>query len=180
MSKQALHNIMRICGIIAFIILWGLDSLSFTVFAESAEPSLVQTSYISDNQNASDIDNSSNNDLGYSDRVNFDLASLLSLLGVGLLKFIDDKFKIKYKNNFPRYKNILIIATIIFSILEILLLFTFIFCVGSTALGNLKNVILGAIPVVFCILTWLTLGDDLKHFLPKATMIFPRFYPKKY
>ena len=51
------------------------------------------------------------------ERNNFDIASLLSLLGVGLLKFVDDKLKIRFKDKFNTYKRTLIITTVVFVIL---------------------------------------------------------------
>lgn len=90
------------------------------------------------------------------ERNNFDIASLLSLLGVGLLKFIDDKLKIKLKEKSKTYKKYLIIATVSFSVLELLILVCYLGKFGAPSFGNLKNFFLGLIPVVFCILTLIT------------------------
>lgn len=90
------------------------------------------------------------------ERDNFDIASLLSLLGVGLLKFIDDKLKIKLTDKFETYKKYLITVTIIFVSLETAIAICYFGKLGSVSFGNLKNLFLGLIPVVFCILTLIT------------------------
>lgn len=90
------------------------------------------------------------------ERDNFDIASLLSLLGVGLLKFIDDKLKIKLKDKFKTYKKCLIVVTIIFVVLEVAIITCYFGKLGPASFGNLKNLFLGLIPVVFCILTLIT------------------------
>lgn len=90
------------------------------------------------------------------ERDNFDIASLLSLLGVGLLKFIDDKLKIKLKNKFKTYKKCLITATIFFGGLEAAIVICYFGKLGPASFGNLKNLFLGLIPFVFCILTLFT------------------------
>lgn len=89
-------------------------------------------------------------------RNNFDFASLLSLLGVGLLKFIDDKMKIKFKEGSSIYKNYLIFITAFFGLLEIAIMTCYLGRLGGASFGNLKNIFLGLIPVVFCVLTLFT------------------------
>jgi len=93
-------------------------------------------------------------------RNNFDIASLLSLLGIGLLKFIDDKLKVKFKGKFKTYKKILVISAVVFSILEIAIVVCYIGKLGAPSFGNLKNLFLGLIPVVFCVLTLITEKND--------------------
>lgn len=95
-----------------------------------------------------------------SERNNFDIASLLSLLGIGLLKFIDDKLKIKLKDNYSLYKKILCMSTAFFSVLLVAILFCYITHRGPTSFGNLKNLFLGLIPVIFCLLTLYTAKNE--------------------
>lgn len=95
------------------------------------------------------------------ERNNFDFASLLSLLSIGLLKFVDDKLKTKFKGELFKgklstYKKWLIGFTTIFGILEIIIILFYITNYGPVSFGNLKNVFLGLIPVVFCVLTLIT------------------------
>ena len=122
--------------------------------------SYVQAVEISqDNTNilACDLSSSSINQIDNdAERNNFDFASLLSLLGVGLLKFIDDKLKIKFKEKFSTYKNCLISVTIIFGLLETAIIVCYFEKVGPVSFGNLKNLFLGLIPIVFCLLTLIT------------------------
>lgn len=94
------------------------------------------------------------------ERNNFDIASLLSLLGVGLLKFIDDKLKIRLKDKFNTYKTILIVTTIVFVLLEAAISVCYFGKLGAPSFGNLKNLFLGLIPVVFCILTLITSKNE--------------------
>lgn len=94
------------------------------------------------------------------ERNNFDIASFLSLLGVGLLKFIDDKLKIRLKDKFNTYKRTLIITTVVFVLLEIAIFVCYIGKLGASSFGNLKNFFLGLIPVVFCILTLITAKNE--------------------
>lgn len=94
------------------------------------------------------------------DRNNFDIASLLSLLGVGLLKFIDDKLRIKLKGKFATYKKYLIVVTTFFGVLEVAIVVCYIGKLGSASFGNLKNLFLGLIPVIFCALTLVTEKDE--------------------
>ena len=90
------------------------------------------------------------------ERNNFDIASLLSLLGIGLLKFVDDKLKIKLKDKFKTYKQYLVVITVCFVGLETAIIICYFGNLGVPSFGNLKNLFLGLIPVVFCILTLLT------------------------
>lgn len=94
------------------------------------------------------------------ERNNFDSASFLSLLSIGLLKFIDEKLRIKLKNKIVTYKNCLAGATCVFSILELFILIGYVFDTGPSSFGNLKNCFLGLIPVVFCALTLFTVKSD--------------------
>lgn len=93
---------------------------------------------------------------GKENRNNLDFASVLSLLGVGLLKFVDDKLKVKFKGKFSVYKRYLLFITVLFSLLELAIVVCYFGKLGSPSFGNLKNVILGFIPVVFCVLTLAT------------------------
>jgi len=102
---------------------------------------------------------STTNDI-YSERNNFDIASLLSLLGIGFLKFVDDKLKIKWKDNYPLYKKTLCISTFAFVLLFVAILVCYIFKLGPTSFGNLKNLFLSLIPVTFCILTLFTSKNE--------------------
>lgn len=104
--------------------------------------------------------NDQNAQVGTDERNNFDIASLLSLLGVGLLKFVDDKLKIKLKDNFKTYKTILIVTTFVFVLLETAILVFYFGKIGSPSYGNLKNLFLGLIPVAFCILTLMTTKNE--------------------
>ncbi len=104
---------------------------------------------VSSDQSPSDQNTHTDTD----ERNNFDIASLLSLLGVGLLKFIDDKLKITFKDKFKTYKIYLIVATVVFVCLEVMIIVLYFCKLGAPSFGNLKNLFLGLIPVVFCILT---------------------------
>lgn len=97
---------------------------------------------------------------GTEKRNNFDIASLLSLLGIGLLKFVDDKLKVKLKDKFKIYKRCLIVTTVIFVLLEFAIVVFYIGNWGPVSFGNLKNIVLGSIPIVFCILTLTTEKND--------------------
>lgn len=94
------------------------------------------------------------------ERENFDIASLLSLLGIGFLKFVDDKLKIKMKDKFKTYRKLLVVTTVILCILEAAIIVCYLAKLGPVSFGNLKNVFLGLIPVVFCILTLLTAKNE--------------------
>lgn len=94
------------------------------------------------------------------ERDNFDIASLLSLLGVGFLKFIDDKLKIRLKDKFDIYRKYLNITTVVFVVLEAAIIICYFGKMGSPSFGNLKNLFLGLIPVVFCILTIITVKNE--------------------
>lgn len=140
--------------------IWGIfliliiNLFAFLPYAQAEEtlPKNTRTeAYESSDENQS-IDNAERN--------NFDFASLLSLLGVGLLKFIDDKLKIKFKGKFSTYKKYLIIITVLFLILEIAIIVCYLGKLGQSSFGNLKNIFLGLIPVVFCLLTLMTEKND--------------------
>ena len=93
-------------------------------------------------------------------RNNFDLASLLSLFGIGFLKFIDEIIRIKLTRKFKKYRICLGIATAIFAFLEAAMIYCYCRKIGSISFGNIKNIILGLIPIVFCILTLVTAKDE--------------------
>lgn len=149
-----MRRICRMVWITALVI--SLSILSPSVYVNAADTyqdnSAETIVVMSSDQSASDQNTKTNSD----ERDNFDIASLLSLLGVGLLKFIDDKLKIKLKDKFETYKKYLVVTTVGFVGLEVAIIICYFCKLGAPSFGNLKNLFLGLIPVVFCILTLIT------------------------
>lgn len=141
--------------IISFLIVMStFVSFSYATQNDDLQDNMsISTSELSNSQ-------AENNNKDIAERNNFDIASLLSLLGIGLLKFIDDKLKIKFKDRFNTYRNYLIVMTIIFGLLEASIVFCYITNMGAVSFGNLKNIFLGLIPVVFCVLTLITAKNE--------------------
>lgn len=131
-----------------------LKSLSFYTYA--SQTTLNEVNQVVDTENI----NSEESTVVRTERYNFDIASLLSLLGVGLLKFIDDKLKLNFRDNYKIYRICIVCATVCFSILEIAIGACFWLKLGNPSFGNLKNIFLGLIPVTFCFLTLLTMKRD--------------------
>lgn len=150
---------MKTAKLIAWIISFLIVMNTFVSFSYAA-----QNDDLQDNMSISSSELSNpqaeNENKGIAERNNFDIASLLSLLGIGLLKFIDDKLKIKFKDKFNTYRNYLIVMTIVFGLLESSIVFCYIINIGAASFGNLKNIFLGLIPVVFCVLTLITAKNE--------------------
>lgn len=149
---------MKFVKLMVWIILLILVANVFQPFSYAKEMSSPQdnariiASELSSKQSADNKDMHTDTE----ERDNFDIASLLSLLGIGLLKFVDDKLRIKLNDKFKTYKKCLIAITIVFLALEAAILFCYLGKLGPVSFGNLKNIFLGLIPVVFCILTLIT------------------------
>lgn len=149
--------------IISFTLLISLSylaTISVYAFREnivSTEPQLVEST--------------NSTDEGNEERYNFDFASLLSLLSIGFLKFIDDKLKIKLKENYSVYEKCVYGTMSVFIIIEVLILIFFFFKIGSPSFGNLKNVFLGLIPVLFCIITAITMKSESTTLILSQTQL---------
>ena len=144
-------------SIIGFII-FGVLIVNGTIFGAKCE-----TQDASQEQQIAitiDSDNEHENINSVNTRNNFEWGYFLSILGIGLLKFIDDKIKVLYKGKLQTYKQTLRIAMGLFLLLEIVIFIFYIFEIGSPSFGNVKNILLGFIPVIFCGLTLLTANKD--------------------
>lgn len=95
-------------------------------------------------------------------RLNFDVATIISLLSIGLLKFFDEKLQLRLKGDFKKYMRYVHIASGVFILFELSFLVCILFDLGSPAYGNIKNATLASIPLIFCVLTWLTAQDGGK------------------
>ena len=153
---------MRILRCIVWIIVL-LIVLAFLFpfsYANAHETNQGSTSEATVKLSGAQLQNEQNEQAETDKRNNVDIASLLSLLGVGLLKFVDDKLKIRLKDKFKRYKTILVITTTTFVFLELAILVCYFGKLGAPSFGNLKNLCLGLIPVVFCFLTLITAKNE--------------------
>lgn len=149
-----MRKLCHIVWIIVLVIAVGLlSSVSYVNASETNQSNIVEPIVgVHSDPSPKNQATSANTD----ERDNFDIASLLSLLGIGLLKFIDDKLKIKLKDKFKTYKKYLVVITVCFVGLEAAIIVCYLCKLGTPSFGNLKNIFLGFIPVVFCSLTLLT------------------------
>lgn len=95
-------------------------------------------------------------------RLNFDIATVISFLSIGLLKFFDEKLQLRLKGDFKKYMRYVRIASGVCILFELSLLFCILFDIGSPSYGNIKNATLALIPLIFCVLTWTSAKDSSK------------------
>lgn len=136
--------------VLTVVLLFHIGCLPQKVFASGDAEILEQQELKVEKDNASI----------YTSRLNLDVASILSALSIGLLKFFDEHLKKRFKGNLKSYKRFYMIAWIVFGLLELSIILCVALNRGSILYGNTKNVVLCMIPTIFCFLTWKTAKDE--------------------